>query len=113
MRPRVWTNSSLDGLLAEEVTHGRPVVLEEGRGSACSSNGVQAAKESGGLMNGSSPRKWVSCTYLLNSIEILEVRSFHINPAGYIVELGISVGTPAFSGLNFVQIRHCKGGMSP
>ena len=53
-----------------------------------------------------------SFTYLLSSIESFDVRSFHINPAGYIVELGISVGTRAFSGLNFVQIRHCKGGTS-
>jgi hypothetical protein len=52
-------------------------------------------------------------TYLLNSIESFDVRRFHMNPAGYIVELGISVGTTAFSGLNFVQIRHCKGGTSP
>ena len=49
----------------------------------------------------------------LNSMESLEARSFHINPAGYIPELGTSVGTAAFAGLNFVQIRHCKGGRSP
>lgn len=36
-----------------------------------------------------------------------------MNPAGYIVELGVSDGITAFSGLNFVQIRHCRGGMSP
>lgn len=52
-------------------------------------------------------------TYLLSSIAILEVRSFHINPAGYIAEPGTSVATAACSGLNFVQIRHCNGGMSP
>ena len=51
--------------------------------------------------------------YLPNSMEILDVRSFHINPAGYIVELGVSDGIRGFSGLNFVQIRHCRGGMSP
>jgi hypothetical protein len=51
--------------------------------------------------------------YLLNSIEILELRSFHANPAGYIAELRTSVGIAAFSGLNFVQMRHCKGGTSP
>ncbi len=55
----------------------------------------------------------VPVPYLPNSIESLEARSFHINPAGYISELGTSVGTTALSRLNFVQIRHCNGGMSP
>ena len=36
-----------------------------------------------------------------------------MNPAGYIAELGISVGILAPSGLYFVQMRHCKGGTSP
>jgi hypothetical protein len=36
-----------------------------------------------------------------------------MNPAGYIAELGTSVGSTAFAGMNFVQIRHCKGGTSP
>jgi hypothetical protein len=53
------------------------------------------------------------CAAYPKSIEILEVRSFHINPAGYIGELGASVGIAAFAGLYFVQIRHCTGGMSP
>ena len=51
--------------------------------------------------------------HLPSNIEIFEAKSFTINPTGYILELGISFGILAFSGLNFVQIRHCNGGMSP
>jgi hypothetical protein len=39
--------------------------------------------------------------------------SFTINPRGYIAELGTSLGILPFAGLNFVQIRNCKGGTSP
>ena len=51
--------------------------------------------------------------HLPSSIDIFEAKSFTINPTGYILELGISFGILAFSGLNFVQTRHCNGGMSP
>ena len=50
--------------------------------------------------------------HLPKTIEIFELNSFHINPAGYIVEMGTSFGISALAGLNFVQIRHCKGDMS-
>lgn len=36
-----------------------------------------------------------------------------LNPAGYIAELGTSVGISTFSAMNVVHIRHCSGGMSP
>jgi len=48
-----------------------------------------------------------------SNIAILAVMSFTKSPKGYIAELGTLLGTLPFLGLNFVQIRNCKGGISP
>jgi hypothetical protein len=48
-----------------------------------------------------------------SNIAILAVASFAKSPNGYIAELGTSLGTLLFAGLNFVQMRNCKGGISP